>query len=337
MINHILTQLIMPSISIPVNAESSKPELSFSPAGTMKILQFTDTHHYVGADPRTITGMNLLLDHEEPDFVLITGDCVPGDECKKIEDLKTAIDELAHPMEMRHIPWAITLGNHDYEHLPKLGLTKEDVIAEYMKYPYNINKQSPGNVHGAGNDFIRIRSAASDEPAFGIWLLDSNMYASIEKGAQKLGVYDWIRFSQIRWYSDTSENMEKQYGRKIPSLMFFHIPLREFIDMYDAGNTVGELNEAPCPPQINSGLFARLLERGDVKGVFVGHEHVNTFVGDWYGIKLGYSGNTGYSTYGLGSKDDSIENKLRGARVFNIRENDLSDIQTEYITIDSLR
>ncbi|MHB1459184.1 MAG: metallophosphoesterase family protein [Armatimonadota bacterium] len=330
------TTLILLLVSIPADAKSTKPTLRFKADGTIKILQFTDTHHAVNADPRTILGMSKMLDQEMPDFVVITGDCVPGDRCKTINDMKIAVKEIAQPMEKRNIPWAITFGNHDLEHLPTLGLTKSEVMTEYMSFHCNINKQGPRNVFGTGNDFIQIQSSTSDASAYGIWLLDSNMYAPERINGQKMGGYDWIRPSQIKWYVDKSINMQKRYDRKIPSLMFFHIPLREFIDIYEAGNTTGEMNEAPCPPPVNSGLFTSLLERGDVKGVFVGHEHINTYTGDWYGIKLGYSGGTGYSTYGLSSDDDTIKNRLRGARVFDISENDLDYFDTSYITFDSL-
>ena len=40
--------------------------------------------------------------------------------------------------------------------------------------------------------------------------------------------YDFIRFEQIMWYWNTSVALEKLCGRKIPSLMAFHIPLFEF-------------------------------------------------------------------------------------------------------------
>ena len=62
---------------------------------------------------------------------------------------------------------------------------------------------------------------------------------------------------------------------------------------------VGERNEDECPGPVNSGLFSAMLERGDVKGVFCGHDHVNTYCGNYYGILLGYAGNAGFGTYGL--------------------------------------
>jgi hypothetical protein len=122
--------------------------------------------------------------------------------------------------------------------------------------------------------------------------------------------------------------------------MFFHIPLHEFRTMYENDafkaqhpelglfpqhEVTGERNEDECPGPFNSGLFSALLERGDVKGVFVGHDHVNNYVGNYFGIMLGYSANTGFGTYGLGGADND---RLRGARVFVLNEENLEDIQT---------
>ena len=61
-------------------------------------------------------------------------------------------------------------------------------------------------------------------------------------------------------------------------------------------NIAGERNEEEYPGPINSGMFPAMLERGDVKGVFYGHDHVNTYMGNYYGILLGYAGSTGFGT-----------------------------------------
>ena len=60
---------------------------------------------------------------------------------------------------------------------------------------------------------------------------------------------------------------------------------------------------------------------GDVLGVFVGHDHTNDFIGDLFGIKLGYARNIGYGTYGKAGF-------ARGARVFSISESDTSHFKT---------
>ena len=68
-----------------------------------------------------------------------------------------------------------------------------------------------------------------------------------------------------------------------------------------------------------------MLQRGDVKGVFCGHDHVNDFIGNYYGIYLGYAANTGFGTYGLGGTQN---NRLRGARVFILNEDKIETFNT---------
>ncbi|KAF9600707.1 hypothetical protein IFM89_011378 [Coptis chinensis] len=45
-----------------------------------------------------------------------------------------------------------------------------------------------------------------------------------------------------------------------------------------------------CSASINSSFFASLLEAGDVKAVFTGHDHLNDFCGELNGIQGGIEG-----------------------------------------------
>jgi 3',5'-cyclic AMP phosphodiesterase CpdA len=103
--------------------------------------------------------------------------------------------------------------------------------------------------------------------------------------------------------------------------MFFHIPLREFSEMSATGKFVGDKREDECPARVNSGMLAAVLERGDVKGIFCGHDHVNNYVGEWMGVQLGYDGSIGYYSYNLPDNDPKIA-RGRGARLFEITESD---------------
>ena len=49
---------------------------------------------------------------------------------------------------------------------------------------------------------------------------------------------------------------------------------------------------------INLCFFNILVRIGDVKGIFVGHDHLNNYCAPFNGIKLGYAGYTGYTGYG---------------------------------------
>lgn len=83
--------------------------------------------------------------------------------------------------------------------------------------------------------------------------------------------------------------------------------------MWNSRVCYGNKYEPVCCAQVNSGLFAALLEMGDVMGTFCGHDHVNDFHGRYQGIRLCYGRSSGHSTYGR-------EGMLRGGRVIQMRE-----------------
>lgn len=49
----------------------------------------------------------------------------------------------------------------------------------------------------------------------------------------------------------------------------------------------------------NSGIYSAVRERGDVLGIYCGHDHINTYHGNYFGVELGYGPGTGFGTYGL--------------------------------------
>ncbi|KAB7707658.1 phosphoesterase [Bacillus aerolatus] len=344
--------LTLASTGIPVDLFSSTasaekndgPKIQFNPNGKFKIVQFNDTQDDERVDRRTIQLMEKVLDSEKPDFVVLNGDNLSSG-CDTALEMKQAINNIAQPMEQRGIKWAITFGNHDEDSTPNSGLDEQDMLKIYMSYPHNMNQPGEKGITGTGNMNLLIRDSKGKKAAFNLWLLDSGRYAPKTIAGQDFEGYptwDWLRFNQVRWYYDTSKKIEKQVGRKVPSLMFIHIPLWEHRYMWYASvdersesqhalavkkhNIVGERNEDECPGPVNSGLFSAMLERGDVKGVFCGHDHINTYSGNYYGILLGYAGSAGFGAYGLSGAE---KNRLRGARVFNLDEN------TEGVLVDT--
>lgn len=84
-----------------------------------------------------------------------------------------------------------------------------------------------------------------------------------------------------------------------PALAYFHIPIPEYnAVLMNPSDVVGEKQEVICSASVNSGLFTSLVEAGDVKATFVGHDHVNDYCGSLLGIQLCYGGGIGYHTYG---------------------------------------
>ena len=146
-----------------------------------------------------------------------------------------------------------------------------------------------------------------------LYIFDSHSYSNI-KGVKG---YGWIENDQIEWYKKSSKAFtEKNQGKPLPSLAFFHIPIPEYTEAAaDTGNfMVGTRKEKVCAPAINTGLGAAMLECGDMMGVFVGHDHVNDYATTWRGILLCYGRYTGGNT---------VYNNIpggNGARIIELRE-----------------
>ena len=62
----------------------------------------------------------------------------------------------------------------------------------------------------------------------------------------------------------------------------------------------------------NSGEFDAMAEKGDVKGIYFGHDHNNSFNGKVRGIDLGYTQGAGFHVYGPGLD--------RGVRMINLKK-----------------
>jgi hypothetical protein len=266
-------------------------------------------------------------------------------------------------MEDAGIPFMITFGNHDEDSSEATGLYEPEMLEIYRSYSCNINsKDRENSVTGTGEMVALVRGSDSKEPKLAVWGLDSGRYAPNPIADQDINMetvkywnsWDWIREDQVDWYKKTSKRLEKRYSKKIPGMMFFHIPLFEHEYMWDIDKgyaypdrnedgvgdpvhigqqpgkhtIVGERNECVCTGPFNSGLFSAMLERGDIKSVFVGHDHVNDYHGNFYGITLGYGANAGFGTYGL---DGEERNRLRGVRIFNISEDNPDQIETHML------
>lgn len=297
--------------ALPAAASPAQPDLRCRADGSFKILLLADLHHRPAPHPHTDALVSRLLELEAPDLVIVNGDCISGNDCHTVAEVEAAVANVAAPMERAGIAWAVTLGNHDGETEPHSGVDRVQLMRFFASHPHNRNAGWVRGITGVGNTCLLLRDASGGEPVRVIWLLDSRAQPVDPKDQ-----YDWIRSDQIAWYQQTSKMLEQAHGRKIPGLMFFHIPLPEFVEMINHSKVQGERREPECPSLVNSGMFAAVLDRGDVAGIFCGHDHLNNYVGTWKGIQLGYAGVTGLQCYPRMDPDDPRQDRARSARVF---------------------
>lgn len=297
--------------------------LKFRPDGTFKILAISDLHYIPQPDPNGLALTEKLIGLEKPDLVVVDGDNISGDRCATPQDVKAAVANVAQVMERMQTPWAVVLGNHDQEHFARTGVARDQVFQFYESYPFNMNAGWARDISGAGNKNLLIWAADGTRPAADVWLLDSG-----EKAKDPQFRYEWIHADQVAWYWQTSKALEARYGAKVPGLMFFHIPLPEFHEMILTRKVLGERHEPESPSTVNSGLFGAILDRGDVMGVFCGHDHVNNYVGKYAGVMLGQVGVTGYYGYPHTPPEDPTNDHARGGRVMLLNESEPGRFKT---------
>ncbi len=289
--------------------------------GKFKIMQIADTQEIPAVSHDTIKLISAALDAEKPDLVVFTGDQIKGYSSfflgeKGKKNVEATIKALIKPIEDREIPFTMTFGNHDGE------------AALKNSEQFEIYKQSPMFVYAdpaAEDDKGTFCLNISDK--FLIYLLDTHSKA-------EGGGYSGINETQLAWYRKTRDS----YENPLPSLAFQHIPTPEFFDVIKRvkrftkgcvrayGDHKNEfyaldpqssglrdfMGESPAAPFKNSGQVDAFLEKGEVLGLFVGHDHNNSFVANYKGIDLGYTQGAGFNVYGPGLK--------RGVRIFEIEE-----------------
>ncbi|MHA6483524.1 metallophosphoesterase family protein [Paenibacillus sp. strain BS8-2] len=285
--------------------------LTFREDRTFTITQFTDIHWKDSGelDQQTRQLMEDILDAEQPDLVVFTGDVIytgrvnPGD-ATNVDPLQ-AFQGAVHSVEARGIPWAVVFGNHDTESI----ITREDLIHAVLEYPHTVTQRGPVEISGEGNYRLAIQDAAG-QSTFNLYFFDSGAYSPVPH----ISGYDWIRSDQIEWYRKESLKIRDAADTQpLPALAFFHIPLPEYQQVWDTKTCYGHKFEPVTCSQVNSGLFTSMLEMGDIIGTFVGHDHINDYCGELHGIRLCYGRATGYNTYGK-------EGFPRGARMIRLRE-----------------
>lgn len=267
-------------------AGSYAQTLKFNAEGKFKIVQFTDVH-WVPDNPASEEAaqrMSEILDAEKPDLVIYTGDLVFGKPASE------ALDKALQPTIDRHIPFAVTWGNHDDEQ----DMTRKELSAYIQNKPGNLTGTVEG-ISGVTNFILPLKSSDEKQTAAILYVFDSNAYSPLKnvKG------YDWIKDDQIEWYRHESQKFTRNNnGTPLPALAFFHIPFPEYNEAAQDEDAllIGTRKEKACAPAINTGLYAAMLNAGDVMATFVGHDHVNDYVVNWKNILLCYGRFTGGKT-----------------------------------------
>lgn len=300
------THYLFISLTLLLLSLSVKPHsLKFNLDGDFTILQFTDLH-YFSDDDNDIMTQRLqiqLIQKVKPDLVIITGDAVQGAvAATNPGGFEKSWRRFTKPMTDAKIPYAYILGNHDAEgDLDRLQIVKLD-----QTNPWSVKQDSEG-IPGTTNFMIPIFSSRNQyELAANLWMFDSGS-TGCDGFSSSWGC---VERYQLDWYSEESDRIREMYGENIHQLAFLHIPIPEYLDMYNDEKFYGEKEDTMGCPYVNTGFFDLVKEEGDISGIFAGHDHTNNFGGWYQDVELVYGIKAGYNTYG----------EKRGCRVIKLKE-----------------
>jgi len=297
----ILSQLFLLATAII----SSVYTLQFNSSGYFTIVQFTDVHISTNQVKNNLTQelQRNILSWVKPDLVVLSGDGVYTSDPVASGWFEDQWNKFTAPMVEAQIPYAYTFGNHDDEG----DLTRRQIVRLDQTNPYSLRNESEG-IPDTANFRLPVYASQNDSQlAAHLWVLDSGAY-----GCEDVTVGSGcIESDVIDWYDEESQKIKAEHGTNVHHLAYFHIPLPEFLNLYNDEKFYGHAPEKIHCAVKNTGFFEAVKKNGDISAMFVGHDHNNDF-GGWYdGVELAYGRKSGYNTYG----------DRHGARVVVLKEN----------------
>ena len=291
--------LILSSLSVMALAKDTN-SLRFGADGKFTVLQITDTQDDAYIAYGLIEFIEKAIDLTQPDFIVITGDLVEdsrlgdfnsddkkltegvkvsGNYEKTLENVKSAVAQIFAPLEKSGIPYAVTLGNNDYNS----SVTTEDWLKIFAEYPNCMTVDMSDDSEGRVDTRLEVLSSKSDKAAYYLWLLDNGKSFNAE---------------QLSWMKNSSTN-------GAPGVVFAHVPVDDMGNLFEEckpydegaladGTDVYRLNdeiagghaEGIIVPGAATEEFSVWKEK-NVKGAFFGHWHTSGFTGTYDGITMG--------------------------------------------------
>lgn len=262
-----------------------------------RILQITDLHIGGGylsrhEDMQALGIMLRAIRSTKPDMIVLTGDLAcPRAHISLSRNNMHSFRIITDMLENIGIPYAVTYGNHDTE--GKALYTRRELSNFLMEREHclMVSTEENSSITGFSNYIIKLRNRKGKLISV-LFMMDSNEYILNEKKRS----YDYIHDDQVKWYENVTKRINAKEGRKVPSHIFFHIPIREFNDAWNASvnadrNAVyyyGTKDEKISSSKYESRLFEKVLEHGSTKGIFCGHDHLNDFSVQYKGVRLTY-------------------------------------------------
>ncbi|VBB80831.1 Putative protein of unknown function [Podospora comata] len=307
------------------------PPLKFKKDGSFQLSIFSDLHFGENAwepwgpkqDLASLGVINSVLDREpETDFVVLNGDIITGENVYR-DNGTQYIDKIAETLASRDITWGSTYGNHDSD----CRLSPTAMFEREKRYKGSRTaRMVRGREEGVGvtNYYLEVQGLDARVEMV-LWFFDSRGgFVSQEEGGgnRRKGRENWVSKEVVRWFREMSGRLKRENGgRSLPGLGFVHIPTGAFWEAQKRGidgkkqpgingdQPVNRQGEGWCEDGMegceyggqDGGFMEAVMEEG-LLGLFVGHDHGDTWCSDYEKggrrVYLCFGQHTGYGGYG---------------------------------------
>ncbi len=192
-----------------------KAELHLAEDNSFHISVFSDLHYGenedsfgIPADINSTALMRQILLQEQPDFVVLNGDLITGENTFAFNSTRY-VDEIVAPLVEGGYSWASTYGNHD----SKYNLSREALYAEEKKYAGAYTQHGPVGTDGVTNYVLPVFSAKtrgrSQTPVALLWFFDSrggSEYQSLPPNVDNINNY--VSNDTVVWYRSAQADLQ---------------------------------------------------------------------------------------------------------------------------------
>ncbi len=203
------------SLSLFSSVLLCKGDLHLAEDSTFHIAAFSDLHYGenestfgIPADMSSAALMRQILSQEKPNFVVLNGDLITGENTFAFNSTGY-VDQIVAPLVEGGYSWASTYGNHD----SKYNLSREALYAEEKKYANAYTQHGPANTDGVTNYVLPLfpggAGGGSQKPAALLWFFDSrggSEYQSLPANVDNIDNY--VSNNTVSWFRSTQAEMQ---------------------------------------------------------------------------------------------------------------------------------
>ena len=193
----------------------SKHSLTLTRDNTYHIAVFSDLHYGenestfgIPADRNSAALMRQVLSQELPDFVVLNGDLITGENTFAFNSTKY-VDQIVEPLVEGGYRWASTYGNHD----SKFNLSREALFAEETKFLDSYTERGPSGTDGITNYVLPILpftvSGSTAKPIALLWFFDSRGGAEYQNlPANEDNIPNYVSNGTVSWYRSVQADLQ---------------------------------------------------------------------------------------------------------------------------------